>query len=104
MSMKFCVGCGAEIHESAAICPKCGASQPGAGSGGGEASSTSKVTLAIVCLFFGSLGIHRFMVGKTGTGILMLFTLGFLGIWTLIDFIVILTGKFTDASGKFVSQ
>jgi hypothetical protein len=38
-------------------------------------------------------------VGKVGTGILMLITLGALGVWTLIDFIVIAIGKFTDKQG-----
>ncbi len=34
-------------------------------------SQQSKMTLAVVCLFLGGLGIHRFMVGKTGTGVVM---------------------------------
>ncbi len=65
-------------------------------------SSHSKGMLAVVCFFLGWLGIHRFMVGKVGTGVLMIVTVGGLGIWTLIDFIVILTGGFTDADGKKV--
>ena len=48
--------------------------------------------LAVICFFVGSLGIHRFIMGDTTYGILMLLTLGGLGIWTLIDFIRILTG------------
>tara|TARA_B100000900_G_C20486622_1_gene677710 strand:- start:442 stop:651 length:210 start_codon:yes stop_codon:yes gene_type:complete len=63
-------------------------------------SSHSKGTLAIVCFFLGCLGIHRFMVGKVGTGILMLITGGGLVIWAVIDFIVILTGGFTDNDGN----
>jgi hypothetical protein len=72
--------------------------------GSGPASSGSKTTLAVVCFFVGFLGIHRFIVGKTGTGIIQLLTLGGLGIWTLIDFIMILMSKFTDAEGKFITK
>jgi TM2 domain-containing membrane protein YozV len=46
--------------------------------------------------------VHRFYVGKTGTGIAMIFTLGGLGIWILIDLIMIIVGGFTDIDGKFV--
>jgi TM2 domain-containing membrane protein YozV len=50
----------------------------------------SKTTAILLCLFFGGLGIHRFYLGKVGTGLLMLFTLGGFGIWTLIDFIILI--------------
>ncbi len=49
--------------------------------------------LAAVCFFIGGLGIHRFMIGDTTNGILMLLTAGGCGIWTLIDLINILSGK-----------
>lgn len=62
-------------------------------------SDKSAVTALILVLFLGSLGIHRFYVGKTGSGLGMLFTLGGLGVWSLIDLIMIATGKFTDISG-----
>jgi TM2 domain-containing membrane protein YozV len=38
----------------------------------------------LLCFFFGALGVHRFYVGKIGTGFLMLFTLGGFGIWALV--------------------
>jgi TM2 domain-containing membrane protein YozV len=62
--------------------------------------SKSKLVAALLCFFLGFLGIHRFYVGKVGTGILQLLTFGALGIWVLIDFIVILVGKFSDKQGR----
>jgi TM2 domain-containing membrane protein YozV len=57
------------------------------------------VTL-LLCFFFGWLGAHRFYVGKTATAILQLVTLGGLGIWALVDLVVILMGRFTDKEGR----
>lgn len=59
--------------------------------------------LAIVCFFLGVLGIHRFMVGKIGTGVLYLFTGGLFGIGVLVDFIMILCGIFTRKDGTKIS-
>lgn len=62
-------------------------------------SPKSKVTAAVLCFFLGCLGIHRFYVGKIGTGIIWLLTLGFFGIGEIVDFIMILCGSFTDSNG-----
>ena len=56
--------------------------------------------LAIICFFLGGLGIHRFLVGKIGTGILWLLTFGCFGIGALVDFIMIICGAFEDKNGK----
>ena len=65
-------------------------------------SAKSKSTAAVLCFFLGFLGIHRFYAGKTGTGILWLFTGGLLGIGAVVDFIMILCGSFTDKDGAIL--
>ena len=60
----------------------------------------SKTAALLLCFFLGGLGIHRFYVGKVFTGVLMLLTGGLLGIWTLIDLILILCDEFTDVRGN----
>ena len=60
----------------------------------------SKTTMIIVCLLVGNLGIHRFMMGYTGIGVLMLLTLGCCGILTLVDLIRIATGGLKMADGQ----
>ncbi|MCI9111151.1 MAG: TM2 domain-containing protein [Eubacterium sp.] len=67
-------------------------------------SPKSKAVAALLCFFLGELGIHRFYVGKIGTGILYLCTLGFCGIGVLIDFIMILCGSFKDSTGAFLKN
>ena len=71
---------------------------------GRPASPKSRLAAAILAWFLGILGVHRFYVGKVGTGILMIVTLGGLGIWALIDFIVILVGSFKDKQGRVLSN
>jgi hypothetical protein len=69
---------------------------------GNPISPKSRLAAALLAWFLGIFGSHRFYVGKVGTGILMIVTLGGLGIWVLIDFIVILVGSFKDKEGRLL--
>ena len=65
-------------------------------------SEKSFVATLILCLLLGGFGVHRFYVGKVGTGIFMLLTLGGLGIWALVDLIRIAIQKFEDGDGAVI--
>ena len=99
---KFCPTCGTVIDNMAVVCPKCGVMQPVPTS---LATSDKRILPAfLLCLFLGVFGAHRFYAGKTGTGILMILTLGGLGIWWLIDLIMIVVGAFTDDDGEKITE
>ena len=67
-----------------------------------EISPKSRLVCLLLCWFLGVIGIHRFYVNKVGTGILMIVTLGGLGIWVIVDFIMIVCGSFRDKEGRLV--
>lgn len=77
-SSKFCSECGAKISAKAEVCPKCGARL--AASSGGE---HNKTTAALLALFLGGIGAHKFYLGRTGMGLLYLFCC-----WTLIPALI----------------
>ena len=70
------------------------------GAPAGQVSDKSRLAALLLNFFLGPFGVHRFYVGKIGTGLLQLFTLGALGIWSLVDFILIAVGAFTDKEGR----
>jgi len=102
----FCSSCGAVIKKEAEICPKCGVRQAARKVVGLEDNPVSSrwMTLLILSIFLGALGVDRFYVGKIGTGVLKLITCGGCGIWCIIDVIFIAMGKFTDSEGKVITQ
>ncbi len=109
MAMVFCSGCGKQIHDSAPTCPNCGAVQVRGAvqvANPVAVSATDKRVLPafLLCFFFGVFGAHRFYVGKIGSGVAQLLTLGGLGIWALVDLIIVVCGAFTDVNGIPIKQ
>ena len=60
----------------------------------------SKMVALLLSIFLGELGIDRFYLGYIGLGILKLLTGGGLGIWWLVDLIMLATGKMKTKDGQ----
>ena len=63
-------------------------------------SDKSKMVAGLLQLFAGAFGVGRFYTGHILYGVIQLCTLGGCGVWALIDIIMIITGKYTDAQGR----
>lgn len=105
---KYCKDCGKVIHVNAEICPNCGVRQmppptqeylPAI-----RRSDDQKwlITL-LLCFFGGMIGLHNFYNRKIGYGILQIITFGGLGIWVLVDLIMIVTNNFRDKEGNYIT-
>ena len=115
----YCKNCGEELSTGTKFCPNCGTSVKGKAvqqeayqpvinvvnqntniNKNWGYVHKSKWVAFFLCLFLGYFGIHRFYVGKIGTGIIWLFTAGFFGIGWILDLIFILFGGFRDKAGQ----
>lgn len=67
-----------------------------------KVSNKNWLITLLLCIFLGYLGIHRFYVGKIGTGILWMLTVGLFGVGYIIDLLLIATFKFKDVNGNIL--
>lgn len=109
-NMKYCESCGNQIHIDAVICPKCGRQvekiatmennqNPQIVINNNNSNNFNSAYMKkecdkwislLLCVFLGFFGAHKFYEGKTGLGILYIFTAGLFCIGWFIDFFVIL--------------
>jgi TM2 domain-containing membrane protein YozV len=102
---KFCPECGAEINLKAEICPQCGvrvSPLPGT-----TRSGRNKIAAALLALFLGVAGAHKFYLGNAKMGIIyVLISITAIGlvltaILSIYDFIMILTMSDADFAIKY---
>lgn len=99
----FCSRCGKEIVGTPAFCSGCGANLVA----NVNISPKSRLVTTLLCILPAWIfvnGVHRFYLGKIGTGILMLLTLGGLGIWTTVDFVFAVSGIMKDKDGRLIKN
>jgi len=85
-STKYCHACAQIIDGRAEICPRCGVRQPmmySGSLGATTASGKNRVAAALLAIFLGGFGIHKFYLGRAGAGVLYL-----IFFWTLIPAVV----------------
>ena len=119
METKYCTNCGkailpGEFRNANGQCGECAAKAQAATQGATQGATQTGNTMEysekdwlvtlLFSIFLGCLGIHRFYVGKVGTGILWLLTGGCLGIGALVDIIMIATENFTDDANRLIVQ
>lgn len=106
---KYCWNCGEEVDENAQVCTKCGVALAGAQSSGLVPGQKSKIAAGLLGIFLGSFGVHNFYLKYNKKAIIQLvctiiglatsclgigvFIVAGIGIWGLIEGILILVGN-----------
>lgn len=132
--MAFCTKCGHELKTGAKFCGNCGSpvvtetasnnqtvnNQSTQETSSDEVSPKSRLVALLLGIFLGQFGVHNFYLGKIAIGVIqaVLTVLGYClafigvgaimisaaGIWALVEWIIIATGKYKDGKGRLVSK
>lgn len=109
----YCPQCGDTMDPDQRYCTNCGwdaeapddappAAPPESPRDLGPASNKNRLTALLLCALIGWLGLHRFYIGRPGSGVVWLLTLGFLGVGVIYDAVMLATGELVDGEGKRV--
>ena len=104
MSTKKCPHCGIDIDEQATRCYSCKEWVDGVALAESDSKPREFLPTALLSMFLGQFGIHRFYTGHMLIGALQLITLGGCGIWALVDYVLICFNQFKDAQGRLLNN
>ena len=93
LGTRYCSNCGAETLPGSEVCAKCGTRVA-------RVSDKDLSTAVLLSFFLGVFGVDRFYLGYTGLGFIKLLTLGGLGVWAIVDLVLIVLKKLPDAQGS----
>ena len=109
----FCPDCGTSMAEEDRFCGSCrwdaqnpdkpaSRSLPSSPRNLGPPSDKSRMTTLLLWVFAGFLGLHRFYVGRVGSGVLWFVSFGLFSVGWIYDLVMVATGEFVDDQGKRV--
>ena len=101
---KRCSHCGTEIDDNATRCYNCKEWVYDTPITVNDSKPQDFLPTALLALFLGQFGVHRFFTGSICIGVAQLLTLGGCGVWSLIDIILICFNKFRDAQGRLLAN